>query len=58
MRTLLTTILQIMMRASDITKYIYPYVFMTRNDDNVDEEQTTKMIWTTTTTTTNKKEQQ
>ena len=57
MRTLLTTILQIMIRPSDITKYIYPYVFMTGNDDNVDEEQATKMIWTTTTTT-NKKEQQ
>ena len=56
-RTILTMILQTMMRASDMMKYIYPYVFITANEDDVDKEWTMKMIWTmTTTTTTNKKE--
>ena len=57
-RTILTMILQTMMRASDMSKYIYLYVFRAGNKDDVDEEWTMKMIWTmtTTTTTTNKKE--
>ena len=36
MRNMLTVIIQMMMRASDIMKYIYPYVFMTGNDDDLD----------------------
>ena len=56
-RTILMMILQTSMRASCMTKYIYPYVFMSGNEGNVDEEQTMKTIWTMTTTTTrNKKE--
>ena len=34
MRNMLTVILQVMMSASDIMKYIYPYVFMTDNDSD------------------------
>ena len=37
-----------------MTKYIYPYVFMSGNEDDMDEEWTMKMIWTMTTTTTKK----
>ena len=53
-RTALMTILPTTMRASNMTQYIYPYVFMTGDKDDVDEEWTTKMIWTTMTTTTTK----
>ena len=53
-RTILTMIQQTMMRTNSMMKYIYPYVFMTCNEDNVDEEWTMKMIWTMTTTTNNK----
>ena len=47
-----TAILQMMMRASNMSnmKYIYPYVFMTDNNDDLNKEQTMKMIWTMTTT--------
>ena len=47
--------LQRMNRASDITKYIYPYVFMIGNNDDVDKEWTMKTISTTTTTPTKTK---
>ena len=50
-RNLSTMILQTVNRASDITKYIYPYVFMIGNNDDVDKEWTMKTILTTTTTT-------
>ena len=51
---MLTAILQMTMKASNMSnkKYIYPYVFMTDNDNNLDKEQTMKTIWTMTTTTT------
>ena len=47
---MLTVILQMRMKASDMRniKYIYPYVFMTDNEDDLDNKQTMKMIWTTT----------
>ena len=50
-KNMLTMILQMTMRASNMMKYIYPYVFMTGNDDDVDEEWTMNMIWTMTITT-------
>ena len=42
MRTILTMILQTMMRASDMMKYIYLYVFMTGNDRDLGKEWTMK----------------
>ena len=55
-KNMLTMILQMTMRASNMMKYIYPYVFMTGNNDDLDKEWTMKMTWTMITTTTIRKE--
>ena len=53
---MLTMILQMTMRASNMMKYIYPYVFMTGNNDDLDKEWTMKLTWTMISTTTKRKE--